>query len=101
MSMDTHTMNRPLTPDEAFDISILVTCEIAKNLLASRHAGHEKRAYYLERMDKDIEGLNRTYNGYLPDSFQSKAERFYRHVEADLNALLKDYHADLRQDARR
>lgn len=99
--MDEHVMNKPLSPDDAFDISLLVTCEITKNLLAERHSGHEKRRYYLDRMDKDIEGLNRTYSGYLPDSFQAKAEKFYRRVEADLNALLKDYHADLKQDAKR
>ena len=102
MSMEQHEqINIPLSPDDAFDISLLVTCEITKNLLAQRHTNHSKRKYYLDRMDKDIEGINRTYSGYLPDSFQSKAERFYRNVEADLNGLLRDYHADLKQDGRR
>jgi len=93
MSMDHHAMNKPLSPEEAFDITLLVSCEITKNILRQRNSTHTKRQYWLDKLDKDVEGLNKTYAGYLPDDFQAKAERFYRMLETDINYLLKGYKA--------
>jgi hypothetical protein len=98
MSMETHAMNIPMTPDDAFAVTLLVTCEITKNVLLDRCSRGsidrrtlEKRIYYLERMCKDIEGLNATYPGYLPDNFQNTAKKYHKMVEVDINNLLKAY----------
>lgn len=96
--MNTHAMNKPLTPEEAFQITLLVMAEIAKNLLLDRNTTHAKRLYWLEKLDKDIEALNRTYEGYLPEQFQNKAERFYRMIETDIEHLLKGYTTKSRGD---
>ena len=101
MSMTEHAMLQPLNPDDAFLVTLLVTCEVVKNVLAERASDTDKRRYYIDRLDKDIEGINRTFAGYLPESFQHKAEKYHKQIEASMNWLLKDYHADLRQDARR
>ena len=95
MSMDTHAMDSPMTPEDAFCVTLLVTCEITKNILLGRLSSNkkirEKQMYYLERMNKDIEGLNATYPGYLPDNFQNSAERYHRNIEIDMQSLLKHY----------
>lgn len=91
MSMETHAMNRQLTADEAFEVTLLVSAEIMKNILKDRNPQHEKRNYWLDKIDKDIEGINRTYEGYLPENFQGRAEKFYRMLEADIQFLLKGY----------
>lgn len=88
MSMDFHKMDKVMTPDDAFAIVLLATCESTKNILLKRSNGNSKRFYYLERMDKDIEGLNRTYEGYLPDSFQENAKKYHQTVEDAMNELL-------------
>lgn len=91
MSMDHHSMATPLSAEDAFQVTLLVAAEITKNILKDRNPNNEKRQYWLDRLDRDIEALNRTYSGYLPDSFQNKAERFYRMVETDINYLLNHY----------
>jgi len=93
MSMETHAMNRQLNPEEAFDITLLVMAEISKNILLDRNSKHEKRKYWIGKLDKDIEGINKTYAGYLPDYFQVRAEKFYKDMERLFNKLLKDYRA--------
>lgn len=91
MSMDTHAMNTPLTAEEAFEVTLLVSAEITKNILKDRNPGHPKRKYWLDKLDKDIEGINRTYSGFLPDNFQARAEKFYKMLEIDIQFLLKGY----------
>lgn len=91
MSMDTHAMDVPMTADDAFAITLLVTCEITKNVLLQRAGGNKKRLYYLDRLCKDIEGLNMTYEGYLPEKFQRSAKKYHQMVEIDINNLLKSY----------
>lgn len=95
MSMDSHSMSKPVTPDDAFAITLLVTCEITKNILLKRLSEdskiRKKQLYYLDRMDKDIEGLNATYPGYLPDNFQNAANKYHKMIEVDMNNLLKAY----------
>jgi hypothetical protein len=98
MSMNAHSMDKPMTAEDAFDITLLVTCEIVKNVLLERTTGQDKVSRYrrgmLKKMDNIIEEVNRTYAGYLPDSFQNKAERYHKMIEADMNYLLKGYKSD-------
>lgn len=95
MSMLTHALNEPMSPEDAFAVTLLVTCEITKNILLQRLSSdpktRKKQLYYLERMDKDIEGLNATYSGYLPENFQNAAEKYHKMIEVDMNNLLKHY----------
>lgn len=91
MSLEKHAMNKPLNAADTFEVLLLTMAEITKNILVDRNPCHEKRKYWLEKLDKDIEGLNRTYEGFLPDQFQDKAERFYRMIETDVNWLLANY----------
>ena len=88
----------PLNADDAFAVTLLVTCEMLFQAVRQTTAGNEKRKYWLERLEKDIEGINRTYFGYLPESFQNKADKYHKQVEASMNWLLRDYHADLKND---
>lgn len=95
MSMNAHAMDAPMTANDAFDITLLVTCEIVKNVLLDRTTGQDRKSRHcrgmLKRMDNIIEEVNRTYAGYLPDNFQEKAERYHKMIEADMNYLLKGY----------
>lgn len=93
MSMDKHNKDpyRCMTPDEAFAITLLVTCEVTKNILTDRAGGDKERLYWLDRMCTAIEGVNRTYGGYLPDGFRNAADKYHKMIEVDMNNLLKSF----------
>lgn len=91
MSMEYYDTDRPLNAEEAFAITLLVTCEITKNVLIERSPGHKKRLYWLERLDKAIEGVNSTYDGFVPPDFKERAVAYHNAVEKAVNELLTGY----------
>lgn len=46
MSMDKHSLDKCMSPDDAFAITLLVTCEVTKNVLSDRNNDNKKRAYW-------------------------------------------------------
>lgn len=87
-------LDKMMTPDDAFAVVLIATCESTKNILMQRHNGDSKRYYYLNRLERDMEGLNRTYPGYLPDSFQEKAIKYHQTIETAMNELLSSLRED-------
>lgn len=88
-------LDKVVSSEDAFAIVLLATCESTKNILMQRHNGNSKRFYYLERLERDIEGLNRTYPGYLPDSFQENAIKYHQAVEDAMNVLLTSFRKEI------
>lgn len=80
------------TPEDTFQLTVLTMAEVAHNVIKDRtDPRHAKRLYWLERMQTAIEGINKTYEGHLPDDFTNKGERFHRLLEADMAYLLKGF----------
>lgn len=98
MSM-THTgSDKYLTPEEAFQITLLVNAEMTKNILRERNAnteGHlgKRRRNLLKSLDNIIEAINQTYKGQVPENFMKRAETYYMTTEAAMTALLRGYKA--------
>lgn len=96
MSM-THTgVDRDLTPDEAFDITLLVNAEMTYQELTKRNAnteGHigKRRRNLLKSLGSIVEAINQTYKGSVPESFIKRAETYYMTTELAMNTLLKGY----------
>lgn len=92
MTMEQHASSRPLTHDEAFALTLLTSCEVTKNILTDRcPMDNKKRRYWLDKLDKDIEAVNRTYDGYLPDHFIAAAETYHAAIETAVRELMATY----------
>jgi hypothetical protein len=91
-------LSKCLSQEDAFAVVLLATVESTYNILLARASKTsptksilEKRMYYLNRLAKDVEGLNLTYPGYLNDNFQENATKYHQSVEDAMNVLLSDF----------
>ena len=93
----THTgVERDLTPDEAFDITLLVNAEMTYQVLLKRNADTtgqlgKRRRNLLKSLGNIVEAINQTYKGQVPESFIKRAEVYYTTTELAMTALLKGY----------
>lgn len=88
--------NQNLTPEEAFQVTLLLTAEIAKNVLIDRNKDAlglvaKQRRKLLSKLNGVIEEINQTYKGTVPDNFVTRSEIFHKTIEAAMNTLLKSY----------
>jgi len=96
MSM-THTgSNDILSPEDAFQVAILVNAEMAKNVLMDRNqhtAGilGKRRRNLIKSLDSLIEAINQTYKGRFPEEFIKRAETYYTTTEAAMTTMLKAF----------
>ncbi len=96
MSMSHTGSDRLLTPDEAFDITLLVNAQMTCSILQQRNQhleGHlgKRRRNLLKSLDNIVECINQTYKGSVPEGFIKRAETYYLSSELAMNALLKGY----------
>lgn len=86
-------VSNPMSPDDVFQTTLICLAEVSHNILKDRcnPKTHQKRLYWLERMKTAIDALQLTYDGYLPDNFIDRGEKFMKWIEVDMNSLLKDY----------
>lgn len=87
----------PLSPDDAYQVTLLVNAEMTKNVLLQFNQGGDKLSKYrrnlLNKMDNLIELLNQTYEGHVPPSLKPRYDNYYMTSEAAMNTLLKGYRA--------
>lgn len=98
MSMSHTGSDRMLTPEEAFQVTLLVNAEMTKNILIDRNKNElgivaKRRRNLLKSLDNIIEAINQTYKGKVPESFMKRAETYYVTTEAAMTTLLKGYKA--------
>lgn len=62
--------------------------EILANMLSDRTQPKTRRWNRIQALKEQIEQVNKTYEGYLPDEFVERAEGFYQEVEKSIVALL-------------
>lgn len=90
--------DRMLTPEEAFQVTLLVNAEMTKNILIDRNKNElgivaKRRRNLLKSLDNIIEAINQTYKGKVPESFMKRAETYYMTTEAAMTTLLRGYKA--------
>lgn len=92
MTMEHHATNRPLNAEDALAITLLSVCEVVKNVLTDRcPPANKKRLYWLDRLDRDIEAVNRTFDGYLPGDFIEASTEYHAAIELAVNNLMRRF----------
>lgn len=88
-------LTKPLEGDDAFQVCLLGTCQATATILQERlskcedRKAKEKRAYWLEMMQKAIDGIDKTYDGYVTKEFEEKFEKYHNTIEQAMNELLR------------
>ena len=89
-------LTKPLAGEDAFQVCLLGTCEATHLVLTDRlklcdnRSIREKRLNWLEKIQKAVEGLNNTYDGYVTEEFEKQFEEYHAAVEAAMTKLLGD-----------
>lgn len=85
----------PLSPDDAYQVTLLVNAEMTKNVLLQFNQGpgavQKYRRNLLKKLDNLIESLNQTYQGHVPPELKPRYDIYYQTCEASMNTLLKGY----------
>lgn len=87
-------LTKPLAGEDAFQVCLLGTCEATFLILTDRlklcdnRSIREKRLYWLEKLQKAVEGLNNTYDGYVTEEFEQAFETYHNAIEAAMTKLL-------------
>lgn len=80
-----------LNKDEAFDVTMLAMIEAMAGTIMQRHTPKSRRWNQAAALKDRAHKINETYVGDFPPQFIQKAEKFYGHVEYEINLLLKGY----------
>lgn len=87
-------LDRQCSPDECFQLTILSLAETAANILLDRSEPKSRRWNRIRAMLEQIEQINATYDGYLPQNWISHSLKFNQTLEASMTKLLKTYKID-------
>lgn len=96
---------RPLTGEEALQVTILGTCQIALNALTDRvplepdPVKREKRKYWIDRMLVAIEGIDLTLDGWVTEEFEKKFNEYHQQIDTNIKNLIATHTKDS-QDAK-
>jgi len=83
-------MSEYLSKDDTLQVTLLCQIEFIINTMAQKAGSNDKRLYWLEKMSRDIEGINKTYAGILPDGFITQAEFFYDDMHESVKKLITE-----------
>ena len=83
-------MSEFLSKDDTLQVTLLCQIEFIINTMIQKAGSHDKRLYWLEKMSRDIEGINKTYSGLLPDGFITQAEFFYDDMHEAVKKLITE-----------
>ena len=97
MSGKAINLSKPLNGEDAFQVTLLATCQASLNIMKDRlHLAptsqiKEKRGYWLARLLRDIEAINTTFDGHVTEEFENKFMKYQKWIETDMNSLLKNF----------
>jgi len=83
-------MSEYLSKDDTLQVTLLCQIEFIINTMIQKAGSNDKRLYWLEKMSRDIEGINKTYSGILPDGFITQAEFFYDDMHESVKKLITE-----------
>lgn len=89
------TLTRPLAGEDAFQVCLLGTCQATATILQDRlklcedQSMKRKRTYWLEIMQKAIDGVDSTFDGYVTAEFEKRFEEYHNAVEVAITKLLR------------
>lgn len=84
------TEQQYLSAEDTLQVTLLCQIEFIINNMLKKAGGNSKRVYWLEKMSRDIEGINMTYFGILPDGFIQQAEVFYEEMHESVKKLISE-----------
>lgn len=90
-------LNVPLTGLDAFQVTLLATCETTQLILEKMldkeqdRTLRERREYWLKRLGKALHALNLTFDGHVTTEFENRFKKYHSWIETDINSLLKHY----------
>lgn len=85
------TLSRQCTPDDCMQLTLLALAETVVNILRERAVPKSRRDNRLKALADQIEQVNNTFEGYLPDNWIQHSMKFNQTVEAAIVTLLKTY----------
>jgi hypothetical protein len=94
-------LTRPLSGEEALQVALLGTVQITIKALRDRldkepnRQFKMKREYWLERMEKAVEAIDLTLDGYVNPEFERKFVKYQKLIEGDITSLLMTYKEEL------
>jgi len=83
-------MSEYLSKDDTLQVTLLCQIDFIINTMIQKADSNDKRLYWLEKMGRDIEGINKTYSGILPDGFITQAEFFYDDMHEAVKKLIAE-----------
>lgn len=87
-------MREQCTPEDCFQLTILALAETAANIMLDRSVPKSRRHNRINAMLEQIEHINNTYEGYLPDNWIKHSIKFNQTLETAMTQLLKTYKLD-------
>jgi len=90
-------LTRPLTGEEAIQVALLGTCQITLRELKARlplepdRRLREKREYGIKLMERAIESIDMTLDGWVNPEFENKFTKYHKMIEGDITGLLMTY----------
>jgi hypothetical protein len=79
-----------MTTRDTFDITLISVIDMLTQVLIERNAGNRYRQSRLETMYDKLHQAEKSYEGYIPDEYINRSEKFVKYIHNDLNSLLKD-----------
>lgn len=79
-----------MKPREIFDIVLISIIESLLKILIDRNLSNFYRLDRLECMHKKMDEVEKSYEGFIPEEYKNRHEKFIKFLYTDLNSLLKD-----------
>jgi len=79
-----------MSPNDTFDIVNISVIDALLNVLMARCKGNRYRLSRLQSMFDLLHKIEVSYEGYIPDEYINRSERFLKYMHTDLNSLIKD-----------
>jgi hypothetical protein len=91
-------MTHPMTPDDAFQLTLMSLAETALNIMLDRSKPKSRRANRIVAAKVQLDAIDATYTGWLADDWIKRSQKFNQTLEVMLCTLLKEYqHAYTRE----
>jgi len=90
MPLNNTPVYKIMTPNDTFDIVNISVIDALLNVLMERCKGNRYRISRLQSMYDLLHKIETSYEGYIPDEYINRSEKFLKYMHTDLNSLIKD-----------
>lgn len=93
VSKATRDLSVKMEADDCFQITLLSLIETATNIMVDRAVPNSRRYNRLGAILEQLDKIDETFDGYLPDCWIERSRKFHLSLEALLTQVLKEYQA--------